>query len=183
MKKRVTNILIFISILWIITIVDSILPFEFCQYGIVPRTLKGLIGIISAPLLHANFFHLLSNTLPLFVLLLVLFTFYTDDALDVVILSVLIGGSLVWIFGRASSHVGISGLIYSLAAFLILAGIIRKDIKLFLISLLIIFLYGGLIWGVFPTRYWISWEGHLFGAIAGFLLAYFLVKKKRTQNA
>jgi len=109
-----------------------------------------------------------------------LFTFYEKHALEVIIESVLLGGILVWIFGRSASHIGISGLIYSLAAFLIMAGLLKKDIKSLLVSVLILFLYGGLIWGVFPGRFWISWEGHLFGAAAGVLIAFALFKK---QNA
>ena len=183
MKKRVTNILIFILILWLIKIIDTLLPYDLCQLGLIPRTISGLIGIVLSPLLHANYFHIISNTIPIFVLLLVLYTFYKKHASIVIIGSVLMGGILVWIFGRTATHVGISGLIYSLAAFLILAGIFKKDIKSLLISLLIIILYGGLIWGLFPGRYWVSWEGHLFGAAAGVLIAFFLFKKEKTHKA
>ena len=177
-KKIITNILFFIILLWIIKIVDSILPFDLCQFGIVPRSFQGLIGIVLSPLLHANYFHIVSNTIPTFILLLVLFSFYKKHAFVVIIGSVLLGGGLVWIFGRTASHVGISGLIYSIAAFLIMAGFFKKDIKALLISLLIIILYGGLIWGLIPGRFWISWEGHLFGALSGVLIAYYLFKRE-----
>lgn len=180
MKKRITNIFIFILILWLIKVIDTFIPLDLGQLGIIPRTVRGLIGIVLAPLIHANYFHLISNTLPIFILLLMLFTFYEKHALEVIIESVLLGGILVWIFGRSASHIGISGLIYSLAAFLIMAGLLKKDIKSLLVSVLILFLYGGLIWGVFPGRFWISWEGHLFGAAAGVLIAFALFKK---QNA
>ena len=172
MQKRITNILIFILFLWLVKVLDTLLPVDFGQFGIIPRTFHGLIGIGLAPLIHGNYYHLISNTVPLFVLLLSLFTFYKKQALGVIIASVIIGGLLVWLFARSASHIGISGLIYSLAAFLITAGIVKKDIKSLLISVLVIIFYGGLVWGVFPGRFGISWEGHLFGAIAGVLIAF-----------
>lgn len=182
-KELALKVLIFIGVLWGIKLVDAVIPFDFAQFGIVPRTLKGLLGIIFAPFLHANFFHLLSNTIPTFVLLLVLISFYKKEAPAVIILSILMGGSLVWIFGRSASHVGISGLIYSMAAFLITAGFLKKDIKSLLLSIVIIILYGGLIWGIFPGRFWVSWEGHFFGAIVGVILAFYMFKKKdNTEN-
>ena len=182
MQKRITNILIFILFLWLVKVMDTFLPFDLGQFGIIPRTFSGLIGIGLAPLIHANYFHLISNTAPLFVLLLALFTFYKKQALWVLIESVVIGGLLVWIFGRSASHIGISGLIYSLAAFLITAGILKKDIKSLLISVLVIVFYGSLVWGVFPGRFGISWEGHLFGAIAGILIAFATLKNGKTSE-
>lgn len=177
-KKTSVQVFYFVVVLWGIHIIDSILPFELTRFGIVPRTLPGLIGIVTAPLLHANFFHLISNTLPIFVLLVTLLIFYKKEAASVIIFSVLAGGLLVWIFGRSASHVGISGLIYSLAAFLITAGFLKKDFKSVLVSIIIIVMYGGLIWGIFPGRFWVSWEGHFFGAVAGVFVAFYLFKKK-----
>lgn len=182
LKGTFLYVLVFIGLLWGIKIIDILIPFDFTQFGIVPRTMKGLTGIIFAPLLHANIFHLISNTIPAFVLLLVLYSFYKKEAFIVILLSVIIGGGLVWVFGRSASHVGISGLIYSLAAFLITAGFIKKDIKSLLISVVIIAIYGGLIWGVFPGRFWISWESHFFGALVGVFLASYLFKKKRNND-
>jgi membrane associated rhomboid family serine protease len=178
MGKIIRNLLIFILVLWGVRIVDSLLPTDLCQFGIVPRNLVGLLGLIFAPFLHGNYFHLISNTVPVFVLLLILFFFYPKNAWTVIIESVLIGGGLVWLFGRSASHVGISGLIYSLAAFLIVAGIYKKDMKSLILSIAVLTAYGGLIWGIFPGRYWISWEGHLFGALAGGIVAYFQFKKQ-----
>ena len=185
MKKKIENlkgnalkVLIFIGILWGIKIFDTIVPIDLSNFGIVPRTIRGLAGILFAPFLHANYFHLMSNTIPAFVLLLVLILFYKKESPIVILLSIVMGGALVWIFGRSASHVGISGLIYSMAAFLITAGFIKKDIKSLLLSIVIIVLYGGLIWGIFPGRFWISWEGHFFGAIVGVVIAFYLFRKK-----
>ena len=182
MQKRITNILIFILFLWLIKVIDTLLPIDLGQFGIIPRTIRGLIGIIVAPLIHGNYYHLISNTAPLFVLLLSLFTFYKKQAILVVIGSVLLGGLLVWIFGRTASHIGISGLIYSLAAFRITSGIVKKDFKSLLISILVIVFYGGLVWGVFPGRFGISWEGHLFGAVAGVLIAFATLKNGKASG-
>lgn len=183
MKILIKNILIFVALLWVIYLIDFLVPFfDLNTLGIEPRTLKGLVGIVFAPLLHANLMHLISNSIPLIVLLFILFKFYKKQALMVIILSVLIGGAMVWLMGRSAIHIGASGLIYSLAAFNITFGFLQKKIVNILVSLLIVFLYGGLIWGVFPTHFYVSWEGHLFGAIAGVFLALMFNKKKTNVN-
>jgi membrane associated rhomboid family serine protease len=176
-QKRIKNILIFIGVIYAIHIVNVLMltpmGFDLRQLGIKPRTAFGLIGIPFAPLLHGGFFHLFSNTVPLFVLLLLLTTFYENKAIGIIAVSVVLGGSMVWIFGRGNYvHVGASGLIYSIAAFMMVNGFIEKNMKSLLLSIVVIFLYGGLIWGVFPTHFWVSWEGHLFGAIAGIVCAF-----------
>ena len=121
--------------------------------------------------------HLLSNTIPLITLLIVLNTIYPTKTLAVFLFVTLAGGMLVWIFGRDANHIGASGLIYGLVAFLIVNGILEKKYIPILVSIGIGVVYGGLIWGIFPSvRSYISWEGHLFGAISGVLIA-FLLKK------
>lgn len=182
LKNTTVNVFYFIAVLWGIYLIDVFIPVDFTQFGIVPRTIKGLVGIIFSPLIHANLLHLSSNTIPIFVLLVVLYTFYKKEATTVIITSVLITGFLVWVFGRSASHVGISGLIYSLAAFLIVAGFLRKDFKSVLVSVFVVVLYGGLIWGIFPGKFWVSWEGHLFGAVAGILMAFYLFKRNKNRD-
>ena len=172
LKKKLKYSLYFIAVLWLIWLIDLILPFQLSHLGILPRSAKGIVGIFFAPFLHANFYHLISNTLPLFFLMLTVLVFYEKIALKVIVLSILIGGIMVWIFGRPNYHIGVSGLIYSLAAFLIANGFFRKNFKAIVIAVGIIIFYSGLFWGMFPTHFWISWEGHLFGAIAGLFLAY-----------
>lgn len=182
MKTLIKNILIFVAIIWGIYLIDFLIPFfDLNKYGILPRTFRGLVGILFAPLLHGNIMHLISNTVPLMVLLFILFKFYKDEAMMVIILSVLMGGSMVWLMGRSATHIGASGLIYSLAAFNITYGFLQKKFLNIIVSLLVVFFYGGLIWGVFPTRFYVSWEGHLFGAIAGVVLA-FMFNKKNQQK-
>ncbi len=176
-KTSVRYILYLLIALWGIWLIDLILPFDLTRFGIRPRSLTGLVGIVLAPLIHANFLHLLSNTIPLIVLLLALLIYDRKNAITIVLLSVLLGGFLVWLFGRSAFHVGASGLIYSLAAYLIASAFFRFDIKSFIIALIIFILYGGLIWGIFPTRPWVSFEGHLFGAIAGIFLSWLINKR------
>ncbi|MBN1251449.1 MAG: rhomboid family intramembrane serine protease [Bacteroidales bacterium] len=172
MKNSLTTALSIVALLWMILILNSLIPIDFNQFGILPRNINGIKGILFSPFLHMNMAHLISNTIPLFVLLTGLFFFYRKVAVRVLVLSVIIGGSLVWIFGRTAFHIGASGVIFSLIGFLIASGIFRKNIKALLLAIIIFFMYGGVIWGILPTQPYISWEGHLFGFITGILLAY-----------
>jgi membrane associated rhomboid family serine protease len=177
MNENLKHIIRFVALLYIIHLLDWVLLYDFNQLGIKPRTLSGLIGIPLSPLLHANWAHLLSNTIPLFFLLFLIGNFYPKKTPVVIFTIVVLGGLLVWIFGRSAVHIGASGLIYGLAAFLVVHGFLQKDVRSLLLSILVIGLYGGLIFGVFPTNRLISWEGHLFGAMSGAFIAYRLRKK------
>lgn len=154
----------------------SIIGFLFpkIKLGIIPRTYKGLIGILFAPLLHSNFKHLLSNTFPLLVLLFLLQYFYATKAIMVISFVVVGGGFLVWLFARNANHIGASGLIYGLAAFMITQGFLCKEMIPLLVAIFIVLIYGGLLKGMFPSTKKTSWEGHLFYAISGILSAYLL---------
>jgi membrane associated rhomboid family serine protease len=174
---------IFISfiLIWIVYLVNTQISVDLNIYGIIPRNKIGLRGILIAPFLHGSLFHILSNSLPFLVLGSTLFLYYRKTANSVYLLSILISGSLVWIFARPAIHIGMSGIIYAFAAYLVLAGIFSRKFWGVIISISVIALYGGLVWGVFPTNTHTSWEGHLAGAIAGVLLAYFQRKKLRTK--
>ena len=168
-------ILQFAALLYVVYFIGLFVPIT--KFGIVPRTTNGLIGVFTAPFLHGGIRHLLSNTIPLITLLIVLNTIYPTKTLAVFLFVTLAGGMLVWIFGRDANHIGASGLIYGLVAFLIVNGVLEKKYIPILVSIGIGVVYGGLIWGIFPSvRSYISWEGHLFGAISGVLIA-FLLKK------
>jgi membrane associated rhomboid family serine protease len=164
-----------IIILWLVMAIDMIPAVHLNAWGIIPRTVSGLPGIFLSPFLHSGFPHLISNTVPLFVLLLITLNAYRNVALFAVAFISIAGGVLVWVFARGGNHIGASGLIYGLIAFLIANGIFRKDKKSLLIAVVVFILYGGLIWGVLPNMYdvHISWEGHLSGAIAGVYTAYY----------
>jgi membrane associated rhomboid family serine protease len=163
--------MLFIFLLWIIEIVDASEHLNLFYYGVFPRETKGLLGIFLSPLIHSDFNHLISNSIPLLILGTGIIFFYRELAYKVVCFVWLISGICVWIGARDSYHIGASGLIYGLAAFLFLSGVIRRDIRLAAISLLVVFLYGGLVWGLFPIFPHISWEYHLYGGLSGFIAA------------
>ncbi len=178
MIQKIKLSLSFIAVLWVIKIID-LLPINLNSFGITPRSVDGLWGIIFSPFLHGGFLHLFSNSIPLFVLIITLFFFYEKIAIQVIILSSIIGGSLLWLLGLDSmtNHIGASGLIFGLLSFLIVSGIIRKNIKSLLVGIAIFFMYGSALWGIFPSKPWVSWEGHLYGMVAGIVVA-FLYKNK-----
>lgn len=180
MRKNIKLSISLVAVLWLVWGINILLPIiDLNNFGIIPRNSHGLAGIVCAPFLHGNFAHLLSNSAPLLILLLTLFTFYTKTALKIILYSTVLGGALVWLMGRSTSvHIGASGLIYGLAAFLITSGILRKDFKSLLIAIMVFLMYGGLIWGVFPSKPWISWEGHFFGMVSGIVLAYYYRRAK-----
>jgi len=141
------------------------------RFGLRPGSVTGLIGVVTAPLLHGNFQHLLSNTVPLLVSLTATLYLYPSSSVRVIPMIWLGSGLLAWIIGRPSLHLGVSGLIYGLLAYVFASGLLRRDIRSVSVSLLVGFLYGSMIWGVLPIRPHMSWEMHLAGAAIGFLLA------------
>ncbi len=145
---------------------------SFSTYGVFPRSLDALTGIFTFPLIHKDYDHLFSNAVPLFVLMAMLNYFYKDIASKVFLLMWLIGGAWLWMGGRPSFHIGASGLVYGLASFIFFSGIWRKWRSMLAVSMIVVFLYGGMIWGVFPWFKETSWEGHLFGGLAGLLLSW-----------
>ena len=165
---------VFAAALWLVFIADWILPGDFNQWGIVPRSLHGLWGILFSPFLHADLGHLLSNFIPLMILLAMLLL-TQREGWWIVLQILLLGGLLLWVFGRPAMHIGASGLIYGLIAYLMTAGFRQGRFGPALAALVVGFLYGGtLLWGVLPTvGEHVSWDGHLTSAIAGGLLGYF----------
>ena len=162
---------LFIMILWLVRIFETEFQFDFAIWGILPLTKTGLRGIICGPLIHSSLEHLIANTLPLFILTFSLFFFYRKSSYIIFILIYLLSGLFVWLVGREVLHIGASGIIYGLAAFLFMSGIISFNIRLLTISLAVALVYGGLFWGIFPIKPGISWESHLWGGITGFGLA------------
>ena len=150
---------------------------SFAFLGIYPLKVQGLIGIITSVFVHGDLGHIASNSLPILVLGMMLFYFYRKIALPVFVWIWLISGLWLWVGGRndvylPNYHIGASTLIYGLATFLFFSGVFRKHLQLMVVSALVLFLYGGIIWGIFPINLEMSWEGHLFGAIAGVMVAY-----------
>ncbi|MBN1989022.1 MAG: rhomboid family intramembrane serine protease [Bacteroidales bacterium] len=163
--------LLLVLFLWLIALVDSVAELEFYRGGVYPRRATGLMGIVLAPLLHSGFKHLFANTLPILILGTAINYFYRALAYKILILVWLLTGVLVWIFGRESYHVGASGIIYGVASFLFFSGVIRGNIHLAALSLIVVFLYGGLVWGIFPFSTGVSWESHFFGGFWGLVTA------------
>jgi membrane associated rhomboid family serine protease len=179
--KRIVRHSLFISgylvvILWLIKLFELEFNLDFSTWGILPRDITGLRGIIFSPLIHADFKHLIANTIPFFILTFSLFFFYRKSSYIIFILIYLFTGVFVWLGGREAMHIGASGLIYGLAAFLFMSGIIGYNIRLLTISMIVALIYGGLFWGIFPIKPEISWESHLWGGISGFGLAFFFRK-------
>ena len=146
---------------------------HFDFLGIYPLKIEGLPGILFAPFIHADIKHLYANSLPLLILSTALFYFYREIGLKIFICIYVTTNAWVWIIARPAWHIGASGIIYGLAAFIFASGIIRKNNRLMALSMFVIFIYGGLIWGIFPNNFQeeISWESHLMGLIAGVVYA------------
>ncbi|MCM4170411.1 rhomboid family intramembrane serine protease [Arenibacter sp. TNZ] len=147
---------------------------NFNHYGIYPRTLKGMRGIVLSPFLHASVEHLYNNTIPLAMLTASLVYFYRSIAFKVLLWGILISGFITWLIGRPSYHIGASGLIYVLVSFIFFKGIISKHYRLVALSLIVVFIYGSTLWYIFPVKDGISWEGHLGGFVTGLFLAFVL---------
>ena len=163
--------LYFVLGLWLVYWFEVKFGHNFNTYGIFPRTLKGLRGIVFSPFIHSDIKHLYHNSIPLFVLLGSLLYFYRSLWIKVFWLGLLLTGLITWIIARPSYHIGASGLIYLLFSFIFFSGIIRKNYRLISVSLTVIFLYGSMVWYLFPVEERISWEGHLAGFISGLLFA------------
>jgi len=176
-KKKFLNALffplLFVGLLWAIKFIEILSGESFASFGLYPRTINGLPGMLTSPLIHGDFSHLFSNSVPLLILGTVLFYFYRGIALQVFTWIYLITGLWVWVAARSSYHIGASGVVYGLASFIFFSGVIRRDRTMMTISLLVTFLYGSIIWGVLPMEEGISWESHLLGFIAGILIAFF----------
>jgi membrane associated rhomboid family serine protease len=180
-RKKVFHSLIFpsvlLAIIWLIKLAETLLKIDFSDFGIYPQHIEGLRGILFAPLLHSGFAHLSANSVPLFVLTAGLFYFYDKIAPMIFSLLWLVTGFWVWVFAKDTGiHIGASGVVYALAAFHFTGGLLRKEPRMMAFSLLVVFLYGGLIWGIIPNfmpEKNISWESHILGLLAGVILAFF----------
>jgi membrane associated rhomboid family serine protease len=163
---------LFIILIWLIKFIEIVFDFPLYNFGVYPRHLKGVIGVFTSPLIHADFGHLVSNSIPIFVLGSGLFYYYRTVAYKIFFLILFATGFWVWVSARPSYHIGASGVVYGLASFMFTSGAIKKNMSLAAFSLVVVFLYGNMIWGVLPVMPHISWESHLMGAIAGIVMAF-----------
>ena len=179
-KKLLSSLFIpflFLLIMWGVKIIEYNFELSFACFGVFPQSLSGLKGILLSPFIHKDFTHLINNSYPILILGGILFSIYRKIALQLFMWLFFIAGFWLWIIGRPSFHIGASGIIYALASFLLVSGIVQKNPRLSAISMLVIFLYGSMIWGLLPTKEPISWEGHLAGFLAGILVAIFYRKE------
>lgn len=171
-----------VFLIWFIYWIEIKFGFNFNKFGIYPRNLVGFRGVFLTHFIHSNTNHLFNNSIPLFVLICGLFYFYKDVAYKVLVYGAVLTGLFTWIIARESYHIGASGVVYLLFSFIFFSGLIKKHIRLVALSLVIIFLYGGMVWYVLPIKVGISWEGHLSGFLVGFLLAVIFRKKGILKN-
>jgi membrane associated rhomboid family serine protease len=174
-KKLLLSIIIpgiFVFLMWLVKIIELLFDIDLSGFGLYPLEVKGLPGIFFSPFIHQNFEHLFNNSLAFFFLSTAVFYFYSEVAMKVFFWTYLLTGLLVWIAGREAWHIGSSGLVYGLASFLFFSGIIRRYFRLIALSLLIVFLYGSMVWGMLPDLYKnVSWESHMLGFISGIVLS------------
>jgi membrane associated rhomboid family serine protease len=161
----------FTGLIWITSIFEIYFYRGYIIPALIPRTMDGLWGILTMPLVHGSMKHLICNTVPLLVFGWLILNRGVDYFIKTTTVVLLLGGLLVWIFAREAAHIGASGLVFGYFGFLVARGFYDKSIRSVVITLAIIFFYGGIIWGVLPTARFISWEAHLFGLIAGVIAA------------
>jgi len=177
-RKRMLSVpVLFVFSIWLVYWIEIKFGYNFNKFGVLPREWSGLRGVLFSPFIHSDTKHLFNNSIPLFVLSLSLFYFYRNVAKRVLIFGALFTGLLTWIIARESYHIGASGVVYLLFSFVFFSGVFKNHFRLIAVSLVTIFLYGSMVWFLFPTEGRISWEGHLSGFIMGLILA-FLYRKR-----
>lgn len=184
LKQKALIIGIALAVMWGLEIIDAILGQPLNGLGIRPRTVDGLLGIILAPVLHGDFGHLLSNTVP-FAILGFLTLLHGPRVFAMVTAIVMVGGGLaVWLIGGSNtSHIGASGVVFGYFGYLMAMGLFERSLKSIVMAVLVGLAYGSLIFGVLPSRSGVSWEGHLFGFLAGAGSAFLLSRDLRAARA
>ncbi len=158
-------------VLWSVTLIAQLFDLNLVYLGVYPRSISGLLGVLFAPLIHSGWSHLFSNTLPLIVGLLTALYTYPNASMRALPIIYFGSSALAWTFARPSYHIGASGFIFGILAFVFVSGILRRDMRAMAVSMIIWFMYASMIWGVLPIREGTSWEMHLAGAIIGVLVA------------
>ena len=171
-KDIITVPLLYIVLIWFIYWIEIYFGFNFNSYGVFPRALDGIPGIFFTHVIHSDTNHLINNSIPLFVLTSSLFLFYKDIAWKVLMYGAILTGFLTWMIARPAYHIGASGVVYLLFSFISFSGIIRKHYRLVAIAMVIIFLYGSMVWYILPIKEGMSWEGHLSGFLIGLTMAF-----------
>ena len=168
---------IFVGVMILLFWLNQTQNIGYTSWGVFPRELYGLKGIFLAPFVHGSVEHLFNNSFPILILGTALLYYYGRLGIKVFVIMYLLTGLLVWLSARESYHIGASGLVYALAGFLFLSGLLRKEKKLMALSLLVTFMYGSLFWGIFPVKERVSWESHFWGGMVGFVIAWYYRKQ------
>ena len=177
--QRIPLLLGCVVFLWGIECVNALLDHRLNRWGILPRTLTGLVGIPLSPFLHGSFAHLMLNTVPLVTLGSFVAFYGTRVFLAVSLWIMFLSGAALWLFGRSAYHVGASSVLFGYFGYLVARGWYERSITALLVAFLTLVLYGSIVWGALPTRSYISWEGHLFGLLAGVLMARYTTPQRR----
>jgi membrane associated rhomboid family serine protease len=173
-----------LMLMWLVFALDYLLELDLYRFGVHPGKWEGLVGVIASPFLHStrDVGHILNNSVPAFILIWLIFYHYRKIATKSFLMIYLLAGLGTWVLGNPNYHIGMSGVIYGLTSFLVFSGFFRKNMRVAGISLFVIFVYGSLVWGIFPMKVGVSWEGHLAGLFAGIIVAV-LFKQKGPQPA
>ena len=177
--SRFYGLLLLMAAIWIISIVNFVLGESLNRFGIYPRSVEGLLGLVVSPFLHGGIFHLLSNTMPMLLLGGMVSLRGQVNFWGVTIAVAIVGGLGVWLMGRNAFHIGASGLVFGYFGYLVALGWFERKLSSIAIAVVTLMLYSGLLFGVLPVRSWVSWEGHLFGMLAGCLIAYLEARGRR----
>ncbi len=168
--------LILLIIIWGVKVFEILTQTSLAQWGVLPRDFEGLRGVFFMPFIHGDVMHAAHNSIPLFVLSAMLIYFYRKTSWFILVVGTLLTGILTWLIANKAYHIGASGVVYMLASYIFFSGVFRRNIKLMAVSLLVSFLYGSMVWSIFPFDFVVqdrvSWEGHLSCAIVGLLMAY-----------
>lgn len=170
-----------VALMWLVKIVEVARGSKFTRWGIFPRDWDGIVGIIAAPFIHSDWQHLMSNSLPMFMLMGIVMVFYKRVAIPSILIITVLTGFTVWLFARESYHVGASGVVYGLVSFLAWTGVFRRNLKSIILALAILVMYGSYFHGIVPTKDGVSWESHLFGGMVGIFTA-FLFKNVKEDD-
>lgn len=172
-----------VAFLWAVHLWQVTNGFDPGLYGIMSRRMWGLRGIVTGPLVHGNWTHLISNTVPLFVLTFITLYFYRKVAMRAFWLIYFLTGASVWLFARPVSHIGASGVIYGLVSFVFWNGIFRRSLRSIILAGLVVLLYSGMFLGILPEQEGISWESHLIGSLAGIFAAFIFKGELEDEEA
>lgn len=181
---RIKPVFFFLLLLWVVFLFEYVSKISLVRFGVYPRKIDGLLGVFVSPLVHGGLKHIFANSVSLLTLMSLLFYGYKKIAKEVFTWIYFLSGAYVWVFARSSYHIGASGIVYGLIGFIVLAGVLSKDVRLMAISLLVIVVNAGFIWGIMPLVEGVSWESHLSGLVVGLVLAIFFKKeyKKRRRE-